>query len=161
MAYIDETYVRARAPRGFIDDVARNNSGIPIPTIIAECIEEASGEVDGFIGGRYTVPLTEPVDRSVKWVTGRLTLLCLAGRLPSDTGEWVIILELASHARSWLVGVRDRKIAIPGLEPSDQSSLSDSNRDVLNVPFADHREEGGDTLDSFVNRNTRQPWQPS
>jgi len=168
--YITVAEVKAAAPDGFVREVTRNVAGLTEQQVVEDCIQQAMDALHTYVGNKYEVPFAAPHDQngSVKWATKRLTLYYLAERLNSTSEEWQNIKDAANDVWNMLIAIRDKKGIIPGipLKPdgnqTESGAISLSNRGVNNVAFANHRGDGGNTLDNFGtgNRNTKQGrWQ--
>lgn len=162
MAYTTQSKIENKAPRGFLDRVLKNTIGKTKAELIADMIEEAEDEINGALIGKYTVPIAGTIPGYIEQKATRIAIYRGASHLSAETDEFLKARRDYEDCLSWLKRVQDGKVTLDLPKPDSDSGTEDmtmTDRDNINVPFADHRGKGGSTLDGMANRNTRQPWQ--
>jgi phage gp36-like protein len=162
--YITLADIEPTLPRGFLEQVTKNDIGKTKEQIVNKGIEDAEKAFHSQIGGRYSTPLDASNETAI-WCVEKLAAAYIADRLSATSDEWENIHSAADEVWSYLKDIRRGKsgAAIPGLTPSvtpTQEFMSESNRTDVRVAFANHRGEGGQTLDTFgVTKYRKQPFQ--
>lgn len=163
MAYTTQEKIENKAPRGFLDRVLKNVIGKTKEELIADMIEEAEDEINGALVGKYAVPIAADLPPGyIEQKATRIAIYRGASHLSAETDEFLKARRDYEDCLSWLKRVQDGKVTLDLPKPTSDSSTEDmtlTDRQNLNVSFADHRGVGGSTLDGLSNRPTRQPWQ--
>jgi len=125
--------IRKRLPR-ITEDIRTDE-------FIESCILEAQSEIDGRIGVRYSVPLTEPIDPIITYITSSIAQsLVLESVYASDTpfiGD--LVASLRERASVLLGMIAEGKITIIGGSHKKSPGVS-TRRDGLSVTTSDESE---------------------
>lgn len=125
--------VPARLPSSDLIQLTQDDPGVETAkeSVYELCREDADGEIDGYLGERYAVPLTE-VPPMVRRLSMTLTVVYLyhrryAGKLPEEVG-----ME-AERARKLLRALADGRPTL-GLQPAPTENTQRAARLVSNTP---------------------------
>jgi phage gp36-like protein len=101
---------------------------VPLTTQQA-ALDNASSEVDGYLGDSYTLPLQTPYPRILVQQVCAIAswhLLCLRGFNPTNAGD-AVVRQRWVDAQAWLVRVANKQVSLrvaQGSPPSVQPDIS-------------------------------------
>ena len=162
MQYVTEATIRAHAPIGFIDAVSRNLDGQTLVSVLETANLSAVDLIHGYVGGRYTIPFSDPIPAGISNAVCWLTLWVLAGRLPVMSAEYQIAKNHHDDIMAWLRRIADGGVQLTGAASaaSDFAAVIATNAGDIAYRFIDDRTEGGSPLANFgINKPSSRDFQ--
>lgn len=131
MAYATEAALALRYGQTEIDQLAdKDNDGTPDTGAVQGALDDASDEIDSYIGGRYPLPLTAPYPDRLVLVCSEIARYRLFDDKPTDE-----VRKRYEDCIKWLKDVRDGKADIPiTVEADNGSVVSVVARDQVYTP---------------------------
>lgn len=79
MAYCDQDDILKLIPEQDLAELTTESGETPDDEVVADCIAAADGEIDSYLGVKYSVPLATVPDR-VKWLSADMAIYHLYSR---------------------------------------------------------------------------------
>jgi phage gp36-like protein len=157
MAYCTEDNLRRRLPRGAIDALAAAEGAVTQAQIIADCIDDASAEIDGWIGQRYDVPIADAdVTRTIRWLAVTIAGYMILNKSQATSEELENWKSMYIRAVAFLEAVAKGDTSIAGIdEGGEEGDLLIANFDDIEQNFTFDKRSGGRSLAGISNRTAR------